>query len=102
MYVDQNLLIYLSFRKLKIMLDPCEKQISKIKLCHTFLSRYNQCKKQGSIGKYPIPGGKYQPMSFRGKNMKRGREKGENVKEKGRKGKGKEERGKERKKGERK
>jgi hypothetical protein len=38
--------------------------------------------------------GKYQPMSFGGKNMKRGREKGENVKEK-------EERGK-RKKGERK
>jgi hypothetical protein len=30
---------------------------------------------------------KYQPMSFRGKNMKRRREKGENVKEKGRKGK---------------
>jgi hypothetical protein len=32
-------------------------------------------------------GGKYQPMSFGGKNMKRRREKGENVEEKGRKGK---------------
>jgi hypothetical protein len=31
--------------------------------------------------------GKYQPMSFGGKNMKRGREKGEKVKEKGSKGK---------------
>ncbi len=40
-------------------------------------------------------GGEYQPMSFGGKNMKRRREKGENIKEKGRKGKEKEERGKE-------
>jgi hypothetical protein len=48
------------------------------------------------IGKYPpLWGrGKYQPMSFGGKNMKRRREKGENVKEKGRKGK-KERKGKE-------
>jgi hypothetical protein len=37
------------------------------------------------------PGGKYQPMSFRGINMKRRREKGENISEKGRKGKENEE-----------
>jgi hypothetical protein len=29
----------------------------------------------------PPPGGKYQPMSFGGKNMKRGREKGKKKKE---------------------
>jgi hypothetical protein len=43
------------------------------------------------IGKYPPP----QPMSFGGKNMKRRREKGENVKEKGRKEKEKGRKGKE-------
>jgi hypothetical protein len=37
--------------------------------------------------------GKYQPMSFGGKNMKRRREKGGNIKEKGRKGKENEKRG---------
>ncbi len=42
----------------------------------------------------PPRGGGYQPMSFGGKNMKRRREKGENVKEKGRKGKEKGKRGK--------
>ncbi len=35
----------------------------------------------------PRGGGKYQPMSFGGKNMKRRREKGGKCKEKGRKGK---------------
>jgi hypothetical protein len=47
------------------------------------------------IGKYPPPlgGGKYQPMSFGGKNMKSRREKEENVKEKERKGKEKGRRG---------
>jgi hypothetical protein len=35
----------------------------------------------------PLGGGKYQPMSFGEKNIKSGREKRENVKEKGRKGK---------------
>jgi hypothetical protein len=34
----------------------------------------------------PHPREKYQPMSFWGKNMNRGREKRGNVKEKGRKG----------------
>ncbi len=43
----------------------------------------------------PPGGGKYQPISFGGKNMKRGREKRENVKEKGRKGKEKGRKGKE-------
>jgi hypothetical protein len=32
-------------------------------------------------------GREYQPMSFKAKNMSGGREKGENVKEKGRRGK---------------
>jgi hypothetical protein len=41
----------------------------------------------------PPPGGEYQPMSFKGKNMKRRREKGGNIKEKGRKGKENEKRG---------
>ncbi len=55
--------------------------------------------RQGSIY-WKIPhtlggGGKYQPMSFGGKNMKSGREKRKNVKEKGRKGKEKGRRGKE-------
>jgi hypothetical protein len=50
------------------------------------------------IGKYPPPplgGGrkKYQPMSVGGKNMKRPREKAENVEEKGRTGKENEKRG---------
>jgi hypothetical protein len=36
---------------------------------------------------------KYQPMSFEGKNMRRDREKGGNVKEKGRMGKEKEKMG---------
>ncbi len=46
------------------------------------------------ILKSPLPWGeKYHPMSFGGKNMKRGREKGENVIEKGRKGKENEKRG---------
>ncbi len=44
------------------------------------------------IGKSPR-GGKYQLMSFRGKNMTSGREKGENVQEEGRKGNEKEKRG---------
>ncbi len=42
----------------------------------------------------PVGGGEYQPMCW-GKNMKRQREKGENVKEKGRKGKEKGRKGKE-------
>jgi hypothetical protein len=52
-----------------------------------------------SIGAYilentPPPGGKkYQPMSFGGKNMKRQRENGGKIKEKGRKGKENEKRG---------
>ncbi len=53
---------------------------------------------QGSIfWKIPPPGGgeEYRPMSFGGKNMKRQREKRENVKEKGRKRKEKERKGKE-------
>jgi hypothetical protein len=45
------------------------------------ISRYRKL----YIGKYPpSPPGGYQPMSFGGKNMKRRREKGENVIEKGR------------------
>ncbi len=43
----------------------------------------------------PGGGGEYQLMSFGGKNMKRQREKGGNVKEKGRKGKEKGRKGKE-------
>jgi hypothetical protein len=49
---------------------------------------------------WKIPPGEYQSMSFGGKNMKKGREKGENVKEKGnnvkkgQQGKNEEERGK--------
>jgi hypothetical protein len=48
------------------------------------------------IGKYPPLGGwgKYQPMSFGGKNMKRRREKGGKCKRKGRKGKEKGRKGK--------
>jgi hypothetical protein len=42
-----------------------------------------------NIGKHPSLGGGYQPMSFGGKNMEKGREKGGNVKEKERKGKDK-------------
>jgi hypothetical protein len=57
---------------------------------------------QGSIyWKIPPPptgGGKYQPMTFGGKNMKRREKKGENVKEKGRKRKEKGRKGKENKK----
>jgi hypothetical protein len=46
------------------------------------------------IGKYPPPReGKMSNDVIWGKNIKRGREKGENVKEKGRKGKEKEKRG---------
>jgi hypothetical protein len=42
------------------------------------------------LGKYASPpppggGGEYRPMSFAGKNMKKGREKRENVKKKGEK-----------------
>jgi hypothetical protein len=38
------------------------------------------------IGKYPRGGGEYQPISFGGKNMKRGREKGGKRKRKKKKG----------------
>jgi hypothetical protein len=47
---------------------------------------------QGSIVEKTPPWGEYQRMSFGGKNLQRGRVKGENVKGKGRKGK-KEKRG---------
>jgi hypothetical protein len=53
----------------------------------------------GKIGKYPPPRGGYQPMSFGGENMKRGREK-EGKCKKGRRGKKKEEMGKKKRKGE--
>jgi hypothetical protein len=43
----------------------------------------------------PPRGGKYKPLSFGGKNMKRRKEKGEKVKEKGRKWEEKGKKGKE-------